>query len=227
MAREEVMSHSTGWQRTDFAHGNQNNLLIINQAQKTNEPYFLWEREDRVVYISELASMEIEKLKQLRDDVSVYIEELDQSIRTSRDTLVILTDAQPSAIDRERLLIRRLSTKRRYVKTIALEASRLIKKHNATLNNSIGKPKKKVATNAQKVHDLQKIDQMFSKNKTAAFYQILRNKMGEEFINDLNSEALLTAVNWLKEWAAQTSVDQALVAHVIEHQTKALLNKQS
>jgi hypothetical protein len=226
MAGEEVMS-ATSWQRTDFAHGNQNNLLIINQAQKTNEPYFLWEREDRVVYISELANMEVEKLKQLRDDVSVYIEELDQSIRTSRDTLVILTDAQPSAIDRERLLIRRLSTKKRYVKTIALEASRLIKNHNATLNNSIGKPKKKAATNAQKGHDLQKIEQIFNKNKTAALYQILRDKMGEEFINELNSEAILTAIKWLKEWAAQTSVDQALVAHVIKHQTKALSNKQS
>ena len=196
-----------------------NETLMVQEAKQRNEPFVLWPREARPVYISELAEMDVTRLRQLASDLTIERSELGVNLNVQFTELGKCPENMPAARQKIRFTINQLTKKRSQVTLLRAEALRKIEA-------LIQKPKKPL--NKEKTNSLPELEQAEKKIKYLrgkAFFTILKQRFGDDVITEIEIKALEDAINPFIEWAKSEGVPDDTTNHVIDHTLSAYGSK--
>jgi hypothetical protein len=217
--------------RGDIRHA----TLLHNEARKKAEPYAMWEREGRVVFVSEVQGMPMEQLRTLADDMRIAAASLNSAIGTENVLLAECPQDKPMMARDIRRKIGRLIARKEQCKYVMCEAIRCIK----NLNREANKPKdKSKASNPKRrprlmaghgddehlsFHLAQK---KLNHIKLTILFKSLRSSIGEEIIWKLETEASTAAMEPFTEWAKENGLRQEFLDHIIANELQYLAKKQ-
>jgi hypothetical protein len=201
-----------------------NETLMVQEAKQRNEPFVLWPREARPVYISELAEMDVTQLRQLASDLTIERSELGVNLNVEFTELGKCPENMPAARQKIRFTIHQLTKKRSQVTLLRAEALR-------TIEALIQKPKKPLtikALNTEKSNSFPELEQAEKKIKhlrAGAFFRILKQRFGDDLITAIETEALEDVIKPFIEWAKSEGVPDDTTNHVIDHTLNAYKSK--
>ena len=213
--------------RGDIRHA----TLLHNEARKKAEPYAMWERESRVVFVSEVQGMPMDQLRILADDMRIAAASLNSAIGTENVLLAECPQDKPMMARDIRRKISKLIARKEQCKYVMCEAIRCIK----NLNREANKPKDKSKASKPKgrprlmaghgddehlsfQHACKKLSQI----KLKILFESLRKGIGEEIIQRLEAEASAEAISPFIEWAKENGLRQEFLDHIIANELRAV-----
>jgi hypothetical protein len=211
-AMESQASSISAWSRGAM----RNEALMVQEAKQRNEPFVLWPREARPVYISELAEMDVTRLRQLASDLTIERSELGVNLNVQFTELGKCPENMPAARQKIRFTINQLTKKRSQVTLLRAEALR-------TIEALIQKPKKPPKTS--QLNELEQAEKKIKYLRSKAFFTILKQRFGDDVITEIEIEALEDAINPFIEWAKSEGVPDDTTNHVIDHTLSAYKQK--
>jgi hypothetical protein len=188
-----------------------NESLMVQEARQRNEPFILWPREARPVYISELAEMDVTRLKQLASDLSIEISEININLNLLYTEFNKTPQNMPVARREIRITIKRLTYKNSQLKLLCAEAKSIV-------NAFIQKPKK--AAKPRKLSGIEEAEKQISYLQRSTFFKILKEKLGNNVVSALEMEAMENTIEPFIEWAKSKSVPDDTINHIIDHKLK-------
>jgi hypothetical protein len=209
---ESQTSSISAWSRGAM----RNETLMVREAKQRNEPFVLWPREARPVYISELAEMDVTRLRQLASDISINISEVNINLNLLFTELKNCPENTPAAKQKIKLAIRKLTSKKSKIKLLRAEAQR-------TINALIQNPKKPAESG--RFLKIREAEKQMSHLKLAKFFEIVRERLGDDVFNGIQLEALENIIQPFIEWAKSEGVPDDTTNHVIDHNLNAYRSK--
>jgi hypothetical protein len=200
------------WARGDM----RNETLINNEAKARREPYALWPRKAKAIYISEVAALQNEDLRSLGDDMQVQLAELNDAITAEYALLNSIPADEPASIAAKKLAIKKMCTKKSGIRLIMLEAVRQRKARNREANKPNPKRVRIVATQ-QEHDDLESLNNKMQHFKRKELLSAIRAEIGSSRFCQLENLASLRAISLLEEWATSSGIQPKLVQHVVNH----------
>jgi hypothetical protein len=185
---------------------------MVQEARQRNEPFVLWPREAKPVYISELAEMDVTRLKQLASDLSIEISEININLNLLYTEFNKIPENMPAARQKTRSTIKRLTYKNSQLKLLRAEATSII---NPLTQN----PKK--AAKPEKFPGIEKTGKQITYLRYARFFEILKKRLGDDVLNAIELEALENIIEPFIEWAKSEGVPDDTINHVIDHNLKS------
>jgi len=211
MATAELSTVDT-W-RGDIRHA----TLLHNEARKKAEPYAMWERESRAVYVSEVQRMPMEQLRTLADDMRIAAASLNSAIGTENVLLAECPQDKPMMARDIRRKISRLIARKEQCKYVMCEAIRCIKNLNREANKPKEKPKRLNNRDENKhvtfLHANKKMQQLSLKR----LFEILADRFGADTLADLENKAVTASIEPFTQWARENDLEQNIVDHIIVH----------
>lgn len=213
--------------RGDIRHA----TLLHNEARKKAEPYALWEREGKVVYVSEVQEMPMEQLRILADDMRIAAASLNSAIGTENVLLAECPQDKPMMARDIRRKISKLIARKEQCKYVMCEAIRCIKNLNREANKPKEKPKQKPKEEKPPKEKPKRLNNR-DENKHVTFlhankkmqqlslkrlFEILADSFGADTIADLEKEAVTASIEPFTQWARENGLEQDIVDHIIVH----------
>lgn len=205
---ESQASSVSAWSRGAM----RNESLMVQEARQRNEPFVLWPREARPVYISELAEMDATRLKQLASDLSIEISEININLNLLYTEFNKTPENMPAARQKIKVTIKKLTYKNSQLKLLCAEAKSII---NPLTQN----PKK--AAKREKFPGIEETEKQITCLRRAKFFEILKKRLGDDVLNAIELEALENIIEPFIEWAKSKSLPNDTINHVIDHSLKA------
>jgi len=205
------------WTKGDM----KNETLIFNEAKRQNEPFALWPRKARAIFISEIAALPLQDLYALEDDMRIQIAELNGIITAELGKLALISENQPMVINATKFAIKKMTKKKASIKLIMVEAMRLRK----LLNREACKPKPKLEKiiSRQLDHDsLTDLDKKMQYFKRKELFLLFRAEIGDTKTKELEELAWQKAIPSFEEWAANSGAKAELAQHVLKNAIKFL-----
>lgn len=199
--------------RGDIRHA----TLLHNEARKKAEPYAMWERKGRVVFVSEVQKMPMEQLRMLADDMRIAAASLNSTIGTENVLLAECPQDKPMVARDIRRKIGRLIARKEQCKFVMCEAIRCIKTINREANKPKEKPKKLNAGNQEKHLTFLQANKKMQQMSLKRLFECLSNKFGSDVMIALEMEAVTASIEPFREWARENDVQQDIVDHIIVH----------
>jgi hypothetical protein len=215
-AMESQASSISAWSKGSM----RNETLMVQEAKQRNEPFVLWPREARPVYISELAEMDVTRLRQLASDLTIERSELNTNLSLQFTELSECPENMPAARQKIKFLIKKLTYKKSQVKLLRAEALRKIE----TLTQNPKKPPKIKPLNKEKSNSLLQLEQAEKRIKSlrlGAFFRILRQRFGDHVITAIEIEASEDVTEQFIEWAKSEGVPDDTTNRVINCSLKS------
>ena len=193
--------------RGDIRHA----TLLHNEARKKAEPYALWERESRVVFVSEVQGMPMEQLRILFDDMKLAVGVMREEISTQQTMLAQCPSDRPMAAQEIGQKIHKLIYRKRRYKQIMLEADRCLGGER-TPDLKDPKAKKKKQNNGRfSNHD---ISYRMRRLTRKVLFERLTERLGAETLKKMNNEAIRVATKHLIEWGKQNQIDEEVIRRI-------------
>jgi hypothetical protein len=184
-----------------------------------NEPYAIWERREKIVFVSDIKGMSLEDLDVLASDMQVKWNELNSEITTAYARLASVPETQPSVADRLRLTIRRMVRKKTHAKTIGWEASR----QKSYLNKEKHRPKPKLVNSQRDKDSLTALDSKMNYFRIKKLMSLIRAEIGDARFDVLESQARAQAIPLFQAWVTTTDTPPVLIEHVLLENQKHML----
>jgi hypothetical protein len=184
-----------------------------------NEPYAIWERREKIVFVSDIKGMSLEDLDVLASDMQVKWNELNSEITTAYARLASVPETQPSVADRLRLTIRRMVRKKTHAKTIGWEASR----QKSYLNKEKHRPKPKLVDSQRDKDSLTALDSKMNYFRIKKLMSLIRAEIGDARFDVLESQARAQAIPLFQAWVTTTDTPPVLIEHVLLENQKHML----
>jgi hypothetical protein len=178
-----------------------------------DEPYAIWERRGKTVFVSDIKGMSLDDLDVLASDMQVKWNELNSEITTAYARLASVPETQPSVADRLRLTIRKMVRKKTHAKTIHWEAARQKSYLNRDKNKP--KPKPKLVNSQREKDSLTGLDSKMRHFRMQELITLIRAELGDARFNVLEKRARELAAPLLIEWATTTDAPPKLIEHVL------------
>lgn len=218
MADQHLRSATEEWARGDM----RNETLINNEAKARREPYALWPRKAKAIYISEVAALQNEDLRSLGDDMQVQLAELNDAITAEYALLNSIPADEPASIAAKKLAIKKMCTKKSGIRLIMLEAVRQRKARNREANKPNPKRVRIVAT--QQEHDeLETLNNKMQHFRRKELFLAIRAEIGSSRFSELEDLAYQKAISLFEEWAPSSGIQPKLVQHVVKNALASLL----
>ena len=205
------------WTKGDM----KNETLIINEAKRRNEPFALWPREAKAIFISEIAALPLQDLYTLENDMRIQIAELNGIITAELGKLALISASQPMAVNATKFAIKKMTRKKANIKLIMVEAMRLRK----LLNQEACKPKpksEKIVSRQQDHDSLTDLDRKMQYFKRKQLFSLFRAEIGDTKTKELEDLAWHQAIPLFEEWAANNGAKAELAQHVVKSAIKSL-----
>jgi hypothetical protein len=194
--------------------------------KQPNEPYALWERRGKTIFVSDVKDLSLEDLDVLASDMQVKINELNSDITTEHARLASVPETQPSVADRLRLAIRSMVRKKKHAQTIWQEAARqkryLNKDKHEHKPKHKQKPKPKIVSSQRDYEDLACLDSKMRYLKNVELRSLVSAEIGAAKLETLEGLALKQAIPAFQAWAVSANPPPKLVEHILQESLKRI-----
>lgn len=193
--------------RGDIRHA----TLLHNEARKKAEPYAMWERESRVVFVSEVQGMPMEQLRLLADDMQSAVSVMREEISTQKIMLAQCPGDRPMAAQEINQKIHKLIYRKHRYKQVMLEADRCLGGERALLQQGPKAKKKKQSKGPTN----QDVNNKMRKLTYKVLFEHLSERLGEKVMQEMHNEAAKVAIKLFMEWGEQNQIDEQLIDRIV------------
>ena len=194
--------------------------LNRSASKQSAEPYALWERRGKTVFVSDVKNLPFEDLDVLASDMQIKINELNGDITTEHARLASVPETQPSTADRLKLAIRSMVRKKKHAQTIRHEAARLKRYLSEDKHKPRHKQKPKIVSNQRDYEHLADLDSKMRYFKRVELRSLVSAEIGAARLETLEGLALKQAIPLFQAWAASVNPPPRLVEHILQESLK-------
>lgn len=188
------------WRRVDAT----TNSLEHIEARKRNEHYADWDREGRLLFISEVQSLAPDQLYALIDDMTIKLEGLRKALETEQAKLGLCDKSFPMQAKKSGIIIAKINRSIQSTKCFIKDAQRRLNQVNSQLGKNPG------------YRDFNWVQGKREYFKRKALMRKLVEVLGKDQVDAYSERARLNSAMDFKNWAESAAIDAGWIKRILD-----------